>query len=90
MIFLLLLRFLHFYVYLQIAENADDFYSLDLIAFLNTFIFAIFNGTCTTGFFSLSSKIVDDSWKERVGFLNGFSLTFGILSGIWLALIFKN
>ena len=50
------------------------------------FIFAAMNGFVTGGLFQIGAEKVENSLKETVGFVSAFSLTFGIMSGTFLAI----
>ena len=50
------------------------------------FIFAAMNGFVTGGLFQIGAEKDENSLKETVGFVSAFSLTFGIMSGTFLAI----
>jgi equilibrative nucleoside transporter 1/2/3 len=54
--------------------------------FVNLLLFAILNGFITGGFMQIGPENVNDFMKEKVGFVSGFSLVFGIMLGTFLAL----
>ena len=57
---------------------------------MNIFVFSFLNGYTTGGFMQIGPEKVKESWqKEKVGFVTGFSLVFGIMTGTFLALPFS-
>ena len=53
------------------------------------FVFSVTNGFNTGAFMQFGPEKVSDQLKEKVGFVSGFSLCFGIMLGTFLALPFQ-
>ena len=64
--------------------------SSDLFCLLNMALFALTNGYATGINMTLAPQVVDEEEKETSGFMMSFPLTFGILVGCFLALLFVN
>ncbi|KAM3130937.1 hypothetical protein pb186bvf_016960 [Paramecium bursaria] len=82
-----LLRFLFLFPYIMIAKNVLE---QNWLSYLNTFMFAVLNGFITTGFMQLGPNKSDEGFiKEKIGFVNGFTLLLGIMIGTFLAIPFN-
>ena len=76
---------------LMILPNRENPYiKSDIFCILNMSVFAFLNGFSTSTNMELAPSIVNEEEKETVGFLMSFPLTFGILTGSFLALTFIN
>ncbi|CAD8054442.1 unnamed protein product [Paramecium sonneborni] len=85
---LFLARFIFYYTYIAIAKGTLD---ANWISYMNTFLFGTFNGFITTGYMILGPEKTNEGFvKEKIGFVSGFSLCFGIMLGTFLALPFSN
>jgi hypothetical protein len=62
--------------------------SSDLFCLVNMALFALTNGYATGINMSYAPQMVDEEEKETSGFMMSFPLTFGILVGCFLALVF--
>ncbi|CAD8138706.1 unnamed protein product [Paramecium pentaurelia] len=81
-------RFVFYYTYIAIAKGTLD---ANWISYLNTFLFGTLNGFITTGYMILGPEKTNEGFvKEKIGFVSGFSLCFGIMLGTFLALPFSN
>ncbi|CAD8142943.1 unnamed protein product [Paramecium octaurelia] len=81
-------RFVFFYTYIAIAKGTLD---ADWISYLNTFLFGTINGFITTGYMILGPEKTNEGFvKEKIGFVSGFSLCFGLMLGTFMALPFSN
>ena len=74
----------------MIYPNVDDPYiTSDIFCVCNMALFAFTNGWSTSANMSLAPMKVSEEERETVGFLMSFPLTLGILTGNFLALLFK-
>ncbi|KAL4429523.1 hypothetical protein ABPG74_014298 [Tetrahymena malaccensis] len=88
---LIILRFLHFIIFIMNAVNNDSIFSADWIICLNIIVFSFSAGYTDSALFILSTeKMISNYHREQAGFVMAFSLTFGIMLGIFLAMPFQN
>ncbi|EAS06658.2 nucleoside transporter family protein (macronuclear) [Tetrahymena thermophila SB210] len=88
---LIILRFLHFIIFIMNAVNSDSIFSADWIICLNIIVFSFSAGYTDSALFILSTeKMISNYHREQAGFVMAFSLTFGIMVGIFLAMPFQN
>ncbi|CAD8136157.1 unnamed protein product [Paramecium octaurelia] len=81
-------RFVFYYTYIAIAQGTLD---ANWISYINTLLFGTLNGFITTGYMILGPEKTNEGFvKEKIGFVSGFSLCFGIMLGTFLALPFSN
>ncbi|CAK72792.1 unnamed protein product (macronuclear) [Paramecium tetraurelia] len=81
-------RFVFYYTFIAIAQGT---LAADWITYVNTFLFGILNGFITTGYMILGPEKTNEGFvKEKIGFVSGFALCFGIMLGSFLALPFSN
>ena len=73
-----------------LPNKSDPYIKSDIFCLLNMGLFAFLNGFSTSTNMELAPSIVSEDEKETVGFIMSFPLTFGILSGSFLALTLKN
>ncbi|KAL4478417.1 hypothetical protein ABPG74_006652 [Tetrahymena malaccensis] len=86
--FVVMLRFVYYVLFLMTAnEKGGDAFQNDVFAWTNQLMFAITNGFATTGLMNLGPrKCKDPKIINLINFIGGFSITFGIAIGTFLAL----
>ncbi|KAL4474440.1 hypothetical protein ABPG72_007839 [Tetrahymena utriculariae] len=88
---LIILRFFHFIIFIMNAINSDSIFSADWIICLNIIVFSFSAGYTDSALFILSTeKMISNYHREQAGFVMAFSLTFGIMLGIFLAIPFQD
>lgn len=87
---LIVLRFLHFGIFIVNACDTTSFLATNWIIILNILVFSFSAGYTDGALFVLAAeKMQTGAHKEQGGFIMAFSLTFGIMVGIFLAMPFQ-